>query len=159
MSRRQTPNLKSMLTKADLNRNKGGSSKCNDKRCGTCAHINECSSFTFKNDMSFNIKYPMNCKSKNLIYVITCNGCKEHYIGQTGDHLHSRMRVHKKQIKDPSTRQINVSQHIDECASNACADIKFSVTPLYKVRDENKVQRIAMETRLINIFKPTLNKC
>lgn len=33
----------------------------------------------------------MNCKSKNIIYCMTCDGCGENYIGQTGTKLADRM--------------------------------------------------------------------
>ena len=88
MSKRQSPNLKKILTSAALPKTiQGSSTKCGDKRCGTCSYIYECETFIFKNQKTFQIRHPMNCKSKNLIYVMTCNGCGEHYIGQTGDKL------------------------------------------------------------------------
>ena len=45
-----------------------------------------------------------------------CNGCKELYIGQTGDKLRTRRTIHAQQIRDPSTRQIPLSEHIDNCS-------------------------------------------
>ena len=59
----------------------------------------------------------MNCTSTNLIYVITCAGRGHNYIGETGDVLRNRVTVHKQQIRDPHTRMLGVSKHIDECAA------------------------------------------
>lgn len=41
--------------------------------------------FHFKNGEEFTVKYPISCDSKKLIYFLTCNGCGEHNIGQTGE--------------------------------------------------------------------------
>ena len=51
----------------------------------------------------------MNCTSTNLVYVITCAGCGQNYIGETGDVLRNRVTVHKQQIRDPDTRTLGVS--------------------------------------------------
>ena len=48
----------------------------------------------------------MNCKSRNLIYCIKCPNCDEIYIGQTGNALSERTRIHRQQIRDPNVRQI-----------------------------------------------------
>ena len=50
------------------------------------------------------------------LYVIKCNGCKELYIGETGDKLRTRRTIHAQQKRDPSTRQIPLSEHIDNCS-------------------------------------------
>ena len=54
----------------------------------------------------------MHCSSKNLLYVITCQGCHENYTGQTGNELRKNMKVHRQQIEDPSTRNIPLSEHL-----------------------------------------------
>ena len=110
-----------------------------------------------KNQKTFQIRHPMNCKSKNLIYVITCNGCGEHYIGLTGDKLCTRMTVHRQQIRDPSTRQLPVSDHLETCNRNP-SKLQFMVAPILKINSDDKAKRIAAENWLINLFNPKLNK-
>lgn len=56
------------------------------------------------------------CESSNLIYVITCSGCGEHYIGQTGDTLRHRMTVHRQQIRETKYQCTAVSGHLRNCA-------------------------------------------
>ena len=73
----------------------------------------------------------MDCSSKNLLYVIKCEGCEENYIGQTGNDLRKRMTVHRQQKKDPSTRKIPLSAHLSECAGNK--DNYFTLFPFYKL--------------------------
>ena len=69
----------------------------------------------------------MSCDVKNVIYVIKCN---ELYIGQTGDKLCTRRTIHAQQIRDPSTRQIPLSEHIDNCSRSIP---KFQMFPFFKM--------------------------
>ena len=72
----------------------------------------------------------LTCTSENLIYVMTCRGCRENYIGQTGDTLPHRMTVHKQQIREPKYQCTSVSGHIRNCAKNLFPN--FYIFPLYK---------------------------
>ena len=94
-SRRQPANLKRLLTRAHFapsHTEEGGSFKCKDKRCRTCPYIHEGNAILIKNSLrEFKIKARMHCKSKNVLYILTCNGCGEQYIGNTHDALGSRM--------------------------------------------------------------------
>ena len=96
----------------------------------------------------------MSCDVKNVIYVITCKGCNEFYIGQTGDKLRTRRTIHAQQIRDPTTRQIPLSAHLDTCSNN---EPKFLMFPFYKVRTEKASFRLAKENFFIKCFKPKLN--
>ena len=74
-SKRQPKNLKHILTNASFNDNRkiGGSYKCNDKLCATCPQLAEGTTIniTSTGEM-FKIKTPVNCKSKNVLYIISC---------------------------------------------------------------------------------------
>lgn len=101
MSKRQSPNLKNILTNArfDFDIPTFGSFKCNDKRCGTCPHLLEKKQYKFNNsDKPFHIKSEMNCSSSNVIYCLICS-CGKEYIGLTTTSLRKRVTVHKQQIK------------------------------------------------------------
>ena len=98
----------------------------------------------------------MTCASRNLLYVIRCEGCKEEYIGQTGNDLRKRMTVHKQQIRDPNTRMIPLSGHISTCAKHK--EKLFSVFPFYKFKDNaNELDRTVKESEFILKYKPKLN--
>ena len=84
----------------------------------------------------------MDCSSKNLLYVIKCEGCEENYIGQTGNDLRKRMTVHRQQIKDPSTRKIPLSAHLSECAGNK--DNYFTLFPFYKFPINGERERLTL---------------
>lgn len=55
----------------------------------------------------------MSCQSKYLIYTILCDCWNKFYLGETETTLKARIRVHKKQIKDPKYRNIKLIEHID----------------------------------------------
>ena len=66
----------------------------------------------------------MNCNTLNCIYVLSCNGCKEEYIGETNN-LRLRLNLHKNHVT--KNVGLNVSRHISECAKNKHP--KFYVKP------------------------------
>ena len=157
-SRRQPPNLKNILTKAcfksTLPTNEGGSESCHDKRCGTCPHIQETKTIKITaTGRSFNIRTRMNCKTKNVLYIITCTGCKEQYVGMTNDKLTARVRVHKSHIKNPQYRKLGVSKHIAECSN---MEPKFNIAPFFKI-SESTTEGLIKEEMFIKQFQPSLN--
>ena len=153
--KRQLPNLRRILMKSELNENNTPPcvSKCNEPRCGLCKSIIEGSCLNLK-DKTFHVKENMNCTVRNVLYVLICNGCKEYYIGQTGDKLRNRKTVHEQQIRDPSTRQMPVSKHIDNCCKT---QPKFSLFPFYKFQTDDVSARLAKERYFIDVFSPKLN--
>ena len=156
-SKRQPPNLKKILTKAKFaeqaSRTMHKVFKCNRANCALCDYLEEGHSFNFKSKI-FSVKQTMSCDVKNVIYVLQCNGCKEYYKGQTGDKLRSRRTVHAQQIRDPSTRQLPLSGHIDICCRT---DPKFTMFPFFKMHSESISARLAKEKHFIKCFNPKLN--
>ena len=67
-SKRQAPNLKKILTKAEFSQIQIGVFKCRDKRCECCASLLLGNSYTFKSvDKTFNLKAHFSCDSSNLL--------------------------------------------------------------------------------------------
>ena len=157
-SKRQSKNLKKILTKArfgDEYFETPTVKKCGRSNCGTCEHIQEKSTFEFKNNMKFTVKYNMDCSCKSVIYVMTCNGCNEFYIGQTSD-FRKRVTVHKQQIRQAEYQQIPLSGHIRNCAKNKSP--MFYIFPLYYFfHKSTESERTIKEKRFIEIFNPKLN--
>ena len=156
-SRRQPKNLKRLLTSAAFQTSSSETNsvkKCDNKKCKCCDHIQTTTSIDFESGYTFHINDNMDCNSRNLIYVITCTGCGGQYIGETGDILRNRVRVHRQQIKDPNTRMLKLSEHIDNCSTQ---DPVFLICPFYKLRDEDVILRREKEQYFINKFKPKLN--
>lgn len=157
-SKRQPPNLKRLLTKAcftssTLNAQRFKVTKCGRNNCSLCQHIVESNSYNFKGKI-FYVNANMSCDVQNVLYVITCNGCGEYYIGQTGGKLRMRRTVHAQQIRDPSTRMIPLSAHLNECCKT---EPKFQMFPFFKINNESTSARLNKENYFIKCFKPKLN--
>ena len=61
----------------------------------------------------------------------------------------------RQQIKNPETRQISPSEHLDNCSKD---NNKFMVIPFYKVKRDDEDKRKTMEAHFISKFTPKLNK-
>ena len=155
---RQPPNLKKLLTSAKFNlsgqSDNTGVRKCTDKRCKCCPHMKVGKTCIFENGTTFEIKSNMDCNSKCLLYVITCSGCNGQYIGETGDVLRNRVRVHRQHIRDPKTRILNVSEHIATCSNDT---LNFTIVPFYKMNTDCTITRREKEDYFIKKFNPSLN--
>ena len=91
----------------------------------------------------------MHCNVKNVLYVLICNGCREYYIGQTGDKVRNRRTVHDQQIRDPSTRHLPLSSHLEQCS---LINTKFSVFPFHKFHNNDVSARLSKEKYFIKIL-------
>ena len=115
-SKRQPYNLKRLLTRRSFTSNdKHEVRKCNRSNCGLCIHLVEGNSIPFNCGTNFKINENISCDVRNTIYVMKCRGCREEYIGETGNFLRKRVTVHNQHICDSRTRLLNVSEHINIC--------------------------------------------
>ena len=154
-SKRQPKNLKKLLTSAKFESENNlvteGVSKCKNKRCKICDIIIEGKHFMFKHSGSyFEIKRNLTCTSKNVVYVLQCDKCKEEYIGSTKQ-LNQRISLHKSNIKLPQNRILFVSKHIFECSKG-----NFRVMPIYQTDDYSMIT--IKEQNFIDRFNPLLNR-
>ena len=155
-SKRQPPNLKSLLTKARFSDNMDTTvqiKRCGRSNCGVCSHLLTQTKYTFQCGITFEIKKSMDCTAKNIIYALICNSCRLEYIGQTCN-LRDRIRIHKQHIGDASVRILKVSGHLATCSKKT---IKFLVLPLYKMNNDDTQFRKIKEAYFINKLKPALN--
>ena len=59
-----------------------GSFKCSSKSLEVCLNVNRTSTFTRTVTGETHIaNHKFNCNDKCLIYLLTCNCCKKHYLG------------------------------------------------------------------------------
>ena len=153
---RQPQNLKKILCTAKFsnNTNSPSVSRCNIINCGLCDIIITGNTAHFENGKVFNIKIPMNCTVKNVIYVMKCDGCDLTYIGETTN-LRDRNTLHKSQITHDCYRTQKVSIHIFNCPLNPLNS--FKIMPFFKMRTDDTQLRKIKETHFIRIFKPSLN--
>ena len=101
----QPMNLKKILSKAYFTEKADKKifevSKCNEPKCGTCTHISTGTCIKTKSGKTLLPNATMNCKSKNLMFCITCPGCGENYVGQTSLPLRERVTLHRQHIREP----------------------------------------------------------
>ena len=158
---KRAKNLQDCLTHSILNKpnESSQSTKCNRRRCTHCSSIIESTHFTSTNtNETFNLHFSSDCRSKDVIYMITCKKCKKQYIGQTHQLVSNRMNSHKFDIRnmsDPSF-STNVAIHFN---SNGHSIEDFSFMPIDYV--SNNMNRLLKETywihKLDTLYPKSLN--
>ena len=93
---------------------------CGYEKCVTCCAIVATTSFvSASNKQKFNGKYlfstdekaEINCKSTNIVYMISCNICGIQYIGETVQALYSRMSQHRTTAKTGRSGNFRIREH------------------------------------------------
>jgi len=102
---------------------------CGQARCLTCRlHAGPSKSITSPaNGKILHVKNYITCKSKYVIYIITCSYCKKIYVGETGRSLRDRLNDHKSAIKNklrtPIGVHFNLPNHSFLCLKITGVDI------------------------------------
>ena len=82
-----------------------GIHKCK-QNCNICPYVNTCklvkSTYTEK---VVHLSREYNCQSKNLVYLVQCLKCKDHYIGETKNTLKCRFSHHIGYVQRNDQRQ------------------------------------------------------
>ena len=147
---RKSPSLKDQLMFQRLT--EAQVQKCG-KDCTFCQFIKTGSSIRLKNGMQVFTNGNFECSSRNVIYIATCSGCGESYIGETGDQLLTRWTVHRQQSKlTPNQAPVQADVHFRLCGKD-----QYYVFPFYRPRRNNIFLRRRYEELFINRFKPRLN--
>ena len=158
-SKRQPPNLKSLLTKSNFSRREktGGVQKCG-KNCATCPYMIEGASIRMENGKNFCIQENLSCQTQNVIYVMFCAGCDSSYIGETGQPFNKRQDSHRLHINRQEQRKLAVSHHIFHCPGTQNLDIKFHTCPFYKMPlNCTRIERELKEAFFQKKFLPSLH--
>ena len=97
----RSPNLKDNLVKSNIDflPKPKLSQPCLQPRCLTCSHMNTSQVISSKEKHSYPIRGNFNCKSNDIIYVMTCNICNIQYVGETSNSMNCRCRGHKSSIR------------------------------------------------------------
>ena len=117
---------------------------CNGRRCSHCVSIITGSQFSNHiTGETFNIRQDANCKTNNVIYLLTCKKCKLQYVGQTSQPVSKRMNSNRFDISnytDPSFSSL-VATHFN--SDNQCIN-DFSFMPIDVI--DNTFDRLCKET-------------
>ena len=139
-----------------------GCFKCNSGRCDLCKNYLQGSvKFTsFATKRFYHIKQELSCKSKNVIYLVSCNKCKLQYVGSTRNEFKVRFRNHKSSMLTKK-KTCEVAIHFNS-KPHKLSDFSFLVIEsLYKLDniERNLLNREAYWCHQLFTFQPFgLNK-
>lgn len=93
-----------------------GCDKCNSIRCKACPSVNCTKTFNSAyTRRQYTIKGSFNCRSNNIIYLITCTLCNMQYVGETQRKLSERLTDHRSNItlqkNTPIANHFNLPGH------------------------------------------------
>ena len=94
-------------------------------------------------ETKFKINKNLSCNSKNVVFIIECNGCKEIYMRVNTD---TRTSLHRNNININENRKLNVSKHRYQYSQG-----KFKIMPLYQTNDYRLLQ---IKKKFMDKFKP-----
>ena len=113
--------------------------RCNNSRCLTCADFNENPNFksTVTGKMYSVITtnhQVLSCKTKNVVYLLTCKKCLSQYVGETKQQFNVRNNAHRRSTKsvDVHTGCPVVHEHFTE---GLCNGMGYTCHILEKIPD------------------------
>ena len=91
-------------------------------------------------DRFYNIRQHVDCKSKNVIYLVTFNKCKVQYVGSTSDQFKVRFRNHKSAMSTKKTT-CEVAVHFNK-EKRQLTDFEFIVIEqICNIGDKHNVNK------------------
>ncbi|XP_060598432.1 uncharacterized protein LOC132752158 [Ruditapes philippinarum] len=112
---RRPKSLRDILVRAQLRPimtdKEGQSGPCGTPRCQTCAVMLLTKTFSSKIGAKISLKDIMNCKTANVIYLISCKVCNKQYVGETKLPLNKRMNLHRSDWKTRKFNRSPVAEH------------------------------------------------
>jgi hypothetical protein len=133
---------------------------CNNPTCVTCkSHAYSGASFSSSTfGSTHHVTGSMNCKTNNIIYLITCTKCNIQYVGETGRCLSERLTDHRSNIKSkkitPIAIHFNTPGHaLGDLKALAIEKITETDDPLRK----RKLQEALWQKKLGTVYPHGLN--
>jgi hypothetical protein len=130
-----------------------GSRQCNNTYCVMCREIGLTQtvlSTTTRQEMR--IIDRLDCKSKNIIYLIHCDCCKVQYIGETGRRMDQRFMLHRHELVH--NKPTSVAFHFNqECSVEHFVPIPIIQCPELETVELTAKFRKRIESDLIKRFK------
>ena len=148
-------NIKDKIIKAKVppvqgkypRRTKNGMKKCLKSTCRACPYIDEKTKIKAKK-FTWKITKEVNCRSKNIVYMIECGKCFQRYIGETERMFKDRIYEHLGYVRNCDMDKIT-GEHFNK-NGHKISDMKFSI--LEKVKKNDVHYRKERESQLINKF-------
>lgn len=147
-------------TKTDGNYN-NKFSQCNNPDCVSCkSYTYSGASFTSSTfGSTHQVIGSMNCRSNNIIYLITCTKCNIQYVGETSRCLSERLTDHRSNIKNKKMTPIAI--HFNIPGHSVLRDLK--ILGIEKISDtenplqKRKQQEALWQRRLGTVYPHGLN--
>ena len=113
IAHRRSKNLRDRLVHSDIRTTSSlppGFSKCGSKRgCNVCKYSHNTDIFQSNNtNETYKITNHISCKSKNIIYMITCKRCNKQYVGETKTELRLRFNNHLSTIRRKTDQPVAI---------------------------------------------------
>ena len=142
---RRPKNIRDYLMRSALLDRTFLSSQCLRSRCSHCNNIIVGSQFNSSiTGSSFDLHNDVNCTTRNVIYLITCKGCKKQYVGQTNQNVSCRMNKHRFDIRNCDVNPVShVAIHFGS-NDNKCSLSDFSFLPIEII--DNNMDRLCKES-------------
>ena len=129
---RRPPNLKEKLIRAKIpppysrpKRKTPGMTKCLYS-CQTCPYVNTGRLIkAAASNYNHEIECSANCKTSNIVYCLTCNKCKEQYVGETEKSLGVRFGQHKGYVRNKKMEKAT-GYHFNQ-PGHSMSDMRISV--------------------------------
>ena len=127
-----------------------GNSLCTNTRCRACTRIIPTRSFSSShNNRTFTVRGHINCKTSNIVYLVTCRKCNQQYVGETSRPLADRINDHLSAIRLKKPTPISIHFNI---TGHSIAD--FRIMGIQQFDDStSKERRRMMETTWQNLLQ------
>ena len=147
-------NLRETLIKARVpptntrpSRVQNGYKKCIRPSCITCPYsitgnIIKATATDFKTE----VNAPVNCYTKNIIYLISCQHCREQYVGETKRTANDRFGNHRGYVNN--NKDDKATGHHFNLPGHSISDMKFQI--IEKVHNKDPFFRKEREKMYIN---------
>ena len=139
---RRPPNLRDLLVRAEVKPptppTPGDNAPCGSRQCKACQLIKRTNTFTSNTTgRRYIIRNKFICKTKNIIYMISCDRCNMQYVGETENALHIRMNGHRSDI---TTKKLDkpVAAHFNQ-PNHSYEDLRVIV--IEKIEDRNNSRK------------------
>ena len=165
IARKQPSRLKSILSHASFTSiprvfKTTGNFKCSSELCQLCRqNYMRTGKYVFNIDgmRLYTLRDKFSCSAVNVVYQITCAGCKQRYIGYTQD-FRQRMNLQKSDVRTLNTNWL-ADLHINWCLNIKYEHLRipyFYCMPIYYSSSVCKL-RVKDQDYFRRILKPELN--
>ena len=128
-----------------------GMKKCN--RCVYCSYVTTGDhAKSTASDYHHQITQEVNCTTSNVVYLITCEKCKEQYVGETDRKLKDRFAEHQGYVRNKITSKATGSHF--NLPGHRLSDMRIRI--IEKIHNKDPLYRKKRESMFINKFNTKL---